>query len=71
MSEPTQTAAKPKKRKAEMVRIVVYGTQDGTEQIIREFYLCRFSAPTEWGPIVPVPGSKTGEVSRTYTRRLR
>ncbi|MBD2088397.1 hypothetical protein H6F67_00730 [Microcoleus sp. FACHB-1515] len=71
MTDSNSGESKPKKRKAEMVRIVIYGTQDGTEQIIREFYLCRFSAPSEWGPIVPVSGSKTDEVSRTYTRRLR
>lgn len=70
MTDSNQSEPKPKKQKPEMVRVVVYGTQDGTDQIIREFYLCRFSVPSEWGPIVPVSGSK-GEVSRTYTRRLR
>lgn len=47
MTDSNQSTAKPKKQQPEMVRVVVYGTQDGTDQIIREFYLCRFSAPTE------------------------
>lgn len=71
MTDSNLSESKPKKQKPEMVRVVVYGTQDGTDQIIREFYLCRFSVPSEWGPLVPAPISKTGEVSRTYTRRLR
>ena len=70
MPKSTQTGSEPSKPKPEMVRVVIYGTEDGVEQIIREFYLCRFAAITDWGPRVPTPG-KPREVFRTYTRRLR
>ena len=70
MPKSTQPGSEPSKPKPEMVRVVIYGTEDGVEQIIREFYLCRFAAVTDWGPRVPTPG-KPREVSRTYTRRLR
>jgi hypothetical protein len=70
MPKSVKTQAETDKPQPEMVRVTISGTRSGVDQIIREFYLCRFSAVTDWTPPQTSPHNPN-EVTSTYTRRLR
>ena len=70
MPKSVKTQAETDKPQPEMVRVTISGTRSGVDQIIREFYLCRFSAVTDWTP-PQTSLHNPNEVTSTYTRRLR
>lgn len=70
MSKSVKPRAESGRSTPEMVQIVVYGSRPGVDQIVREFYLCRFSERTDWTSPQPVPNNPD-QVMITYTRRLR
>jgi hypothetical protein len=55
MPKSTQTGSEPSKPKPEMVRVVIYGTEDGVEQIIANFICVALPPLPTGGREFPLP----------------
>lgn len=71
MSKPVQkTESNSQQPDKAVIRVIISGPDWAVDQVMREFYLCRFAELTDWTKPIPHP-SNAKEVTRTYTRRMK
>ncbi|MDY6783053.1 MAG: hypothetical protein SW833_10985 [Cyanobacteriota bacterium] len=68
-SLPAGNNPPPSGDECELVRLLVIGSPDGVNAIIRRLYVLGFARVDEWSRLLPAPNSN--EVMRILSRRLR
>jgi hypothetical protein len=58
----------PPKREREPVQILIIGSGNGINTIVRTLHRLRFAEANEWSPLLPAP--TPGKLMRTLTRYL-